>query len=516
MVPLRRYLIVGEHHTLPYPEGTAAAQVLIAADAGGTRARSVFIGLGVGALVKGLISVAFLWPSEVEVAIPFLPKGEVGLETTAALLGVGYILGYRIGGIMVGGGLLASLVIIPFIGHFGEGLTTPLFPEPTLTISEMTPGQIWNRYIRYIGAGAVAFAGIVAAARALPTMARALAAGLKGFKRREGDAAGAAQPSFPRTDRDLGMKVLALGIVAVLAVIVISPVTLGAGGSIVIRILGALCIVVFSFLFVTVSSRIVGMVGVTSNPTSGMAIVTMLATSILFYLLGWTDLVGQAAVLTVGTVVCVAASIAGDTSQDLKTGYILGATPRFQQISELIGVWVTTFFVAGAVWLLGASLGFGTRELAAPQATLMKTVVEGVLQGDLPWGLVLSGAGISLVILLLQIPALAFAVGVYLPVATMTPVFVGGCIRALVERQAKRDGIDLGGSTEQGILLGSGFIAGEGLMGVGVALYAFITGEKPEGFGLAFEGHWGELVAVAAFAALGYLLFSSRTRKGSP
>ena len=512
MVPLRRLLIVNEHHTLPYPEGTAAAQVLIAADAGGTRSRNVFVGLAIGAVVKGMISFANLWPGDVEVAIPLLKKGMIGMETTAALLGVGYILGYRIGAIMVGGGLLASLGIIPLIAHFGEGLATPLFPEKVKTIAEMSAGDIWNRYIRYIGAGAVAFAGIVTAARALPTMASALMGGVKGFRKKDG-APGVAE--VLRTDRDLSSRTLAMGVVGVVAVIVLSPFTLGQGGSIVIRLLGALCIVVFSFLFVTVSSRIVGLVGVTSNPTSGMAIVTLLSTSLLFYLIGWTDLVGQATVLTVGTVVCVAASISGDVSQDLKTGYLLGSTPRYLQMSELIGAWVSAIFVAGAVWLLGQTYGFGSEDLAAPQATLMKTVIEGVLQANLPWGLVLSGAGITLVVMLLSIPALAFAVGVYLPVATMTPLFLGGCIRRYVEHRAGKEGADPGDATEQGVLLGSGFIAGEGLMGVGIALYAFITGHKPGGVGFSFEGLTGDLVALAAFAAMGWLLYASRGKRAT-
>ncbi|HXI04266.1 MAG TPA: oligopeptide transporter, OPT family [Candidatus Saccharimonadales bacterium] len=511
MIPLRPLLIVAEHHTLPYPEGTAAAQVLIAADAGGTRARNVFVGLGVGALVKGLISFALLWPGEVDLAIPFLDKGVIGMEMTAALLGVGYILGYRIGAIMVGGGLLASLGIIPIIAHFGKGMPGPVFPEKILPIAEMSAGDIWNSYVRYIGAGAVAFAGIVTAARALPTMSRALMGGVRGF-RREG---GQGVLDVLRTDRDLGAKAIIAGILAVVIVIIVSPYTLGEGGSLVIRLLGAMCIVVFAFLFVTVSSRIVGLVGVTSNPTSGMAIVTLIATSVLFYLIGWTDLVGQATVLTVGTVVCVAASIAGDVSQDLKTGFLLGSTPRYLQISELLGAWASAIFVAGAVVLLGKTYAFGSKDLAAPQATLMKTVIEGVLQANLPWGLVLSGAGITLVVMLLQIPALAFAVGVYLPVATMTPLFVGGCIRRYVEYRATRDGIDPEASAEQGILLGSGFIAGEGLMGVAIALYAFIRKAKPEGIGFALEGAAGEIAAVAAFAFMGWMLWRSRIRKAA-
>jgi len=511
MVPLRRYLIVAEHGTLPYPEGLAAAQVLIASESGGARARNVFTGLGIGALTKGLVAFGHLWPESLSLKVPYLKKGYIDLEPTAALIGVGYILGYRISAIMVGGGLLASLGLIPLIAHFGEGLPQPLFPEQTLTIAQMSASDIWSRYIRYIGAGAVAFAGIVTALRALPTMYSALAAGLKGFRGVSESLAG----EGPRTDRDISPRVIFIGVALVLVVIAVAPHTLGEGGPFYVRILGAVCIAIFAFLFVTVSSRIVGLVGVTSNPTSAMAIVTLLAVSILFFLLGWTDRAGQAAVLTIGTVVCVAASIAGDISQDLKCGYLIGATPARQQTTELIGVWTSTFFIAVAVTILGQQLKFGSKDLPAPQATLMKTVVEGVLQANLPWGLVLMGAGLSLVIMLLGLPALPFAVGVYLPVSTMTPLFVGGCIRALVEARARKQGEDPEKRTEQGILLGSGFIAGEGLMGVGVAVYASLQGAKPEGFGITMGEPYGTIVALAVFTGLGYLLFASSRKRAA-
>lgn len=517
MIPLRRYLIVAEHGTLPYPEGVASAQVLIAADTGGTRARNVFVGLGIGALAKFLLDFGHLWVEKVSVKVPYLKKGFLSIEPTAALLGVGYILGYRIGAIMVAGGLLASLGIIPLIAHFGEGLSMPLFPETELPIAQMTASQIWSRYIRYVGAGAVAFAGIVTAVRAMPTMFSALSAGMKGFRGLFGgvsESGGGAEPKPVRTDRDLPMTVLAVGVLVVVAIIAASPVTLGAGGSFLIRLVGAACIGLFAFLFVTVSSRIVGMVGVTSNPTSGMAIVTLLATSVLFYSLGWTDRFGQAAVLTIGTVVCVAASIAGDISQDLKTGYLIGATPARQQTSELIGAWVTALFIAGAVWTLGEAYTFGSEALPAPQAMLMKTVIEGVLAANLPWGLVLSGAAISMMAMLLGVPALPFAVGVYLPVSAMTPLFLGGCVRALVEWRARKNDLDPKASAEQGILLGSGFIAGEGIMGVGVAIYAVAMHDRPPGFGLHLAEPWGSVLAMAVFVGLGYILFASR-RKAS-
>jgi putative OPT family oligopeptide transporter len=502
MIPLRPYLIVKEHGILPYPEGTAAAQVLIAADAGGARARNVFLGLGVGGAYQGLLGFGKLWADKMHVNMPLLNKGVVGLDASPALLGVGYILGYRIGAIMVAGGLLSSLGIIPIIAHFGESLTGPMFPETTRTIAQMSAEEIWSRYIRYIGAGAVAFAGIVTVIRALPTMYRSLVDGLKGLT----PAGRVASTGRIRTERDLPMAVVLGGSLLVVLVAALSPHVLGEDAAAPLRVIGSLMIALFAFMFVTVASRIVGMVGVTSNPTSGMTIVTLLGTSIAFYALGWTDDAAKATILTIGTVVCVAASIAGDISQDLKCGYIIGATPAKQQGMELLGVTSAAFAVTASVYLLGQSYGFGTAEIPAPQATLMKTVVEGVLQANLPWGLVLAGASLSLVATLLGIPALPFAVGIYLPVSSMTPVFLGGCLRSLVEWDAKRRAQNVERRKDKGILLGSGLIAGEGLMGVAVAGYAFYAGSKPEGFGFVWPGHGDQWVALAMFAALAWFV----------
>jgi putative OPT family oligopeptide transporter len=503
MIPLRPYLIVKEHKTLPYPEGTAAAHVLIAADAGGSRARNVFLGLGVGAAFKALVEFGKVWADMVQLKIPLLKKGVLGLEPMPALLGVGYILGYRIGGIMVAGGLLSSLCLIPVIAHFGESLPSPLFPETVKTISAMSPGEIWSRYIRYIGAGAVAFAGILTVIRAVPTMYNSLMDGLRGFTR-EGRATAAGSV---RTQRDLPMPVVVIGASVVALVTAVSPHVLGLGSTPLIRIFGAVMVTLFAFMFVTVSARIVGLVGVTSNPTSGMTIVTLLGTSLAFYALGWTDDVGKATVLTIGTVVCVAASMAGDISQDLKCGYIIGATPAKQQTVELIGATTAAFAVAASVWMLGKGLTFGSPDLPAPQATLMKTVIEGVLQANLPWGLVLAGASLSLVAMLLGIPALPFAVGIYLPVSAMTPLFLGGCLRSLTEKMAKRKKQDVGARTDKGVLLGSGLIAGEGLIGVGVGAYGYMYGEKPPGLLFPWSGDpWNQLVAVAAFGALAWFI----------
>lgn len=498
MIPLRRALIVKEHGVLPYPEGTAAAQVLISAEEGGAKAKNVFFGLGVGAIFKLFQSFLHLWPEKIYLKLPVLKKAKLGGEPTPALLGVGFILGPRIAAIMVAGGLLSWLVIIPIIAYFGENLTLPLSPEANLSISTMTAEQIWDKYIRVIGAGAVAVAGIITIFKSFPTMYNSLKMGIRDLKSSKGDLF----VQKKRTDRDLPITVLGLGILLITVLIIISPQIIGIHTTIFIRIMAALCITFFAFCFVTVSSRIVGMVGVSSNPTSGMAIVTLLGTSLVFYALGWTDILGQATALTVGTVVCVGASIAGDISQDLKAGYIIGATPKRQQSTELLGVVTSAFAVAAAVWLLGESFTFGSQTLPAPQAVLMKTVVEGVLGGNLPWALVMIGGAFAVVAELLRIPSLPFAVGIYLPLSTMTPIYVGGLIRHLMDRGAGKDEEKLTSRKEKGILLSSGLIAGEGIAMVLVAIYAYITKKKPAGIGLVWPGNLGDFISLATFIGL--------------
>ncbi len=498
MIPLRRALIVKEHGVLPYPEGTAAAQVLISAEEGGAKAKNVFLGLGVGVVFKIMQSFLHLWPEKVFLKLPVLKKAKLGGEPTPALLGVGYILGPRIAAIMVAGGLLSWLAIIPLIAYFGENLSLPLLPEAELAISEMSAEQIWDKYIRVIGAGAVAVAGIITIFKSFPTMYNSLKMGIADLRLSKTNTL----VKKKRTDSDLPITVLGIGVLIVMALIIISPQIIGIDTSLFIRVIAALCIVFFAFCFVTVSSRIVGMVGVSSNPTSGMAIVTLLGTSLLFYALGWTDILGQATALTVGTVVCVGASIAGDISQDLKAGYIIGATPKRQQSTELLGVVTSAFAVAAAVWLLGESFTFGSQTLPAPQAVLMKTVVEGVLGGDLPWGLVLIGGAFAVVAELLRIPSLPFAVGIYLPLSTMTPIYVGGVIRLFMEKGAGENKEKLNHRKEKGVLLSSGLIAGEGIAMVLVAIYAYITKKKPEGIGLIWPGSVGDFVCLAAFIGL--------------
>jgi putative OPT family oligopeptide transporter len=507
MIPLRRALIVREHGVLPYPEGTAAAQVLISAEEGGAKAKNIFIGLGIGAVYTTCVRFLHIWPEKIHLNLPVLKKAKLGGEPMPALLGVGYILGPRIAAIMVAGGLLSWLGVIPMIAYFGENLNIPLFPEQILPIADMTPEQIWDKYIRVIGAGAVAVAGIITVIKSIPTMYNALKMGIQDLNLRKDST----QAHRKRTQTDLPITVLGIGVLAVIIVLILSPQTLGMDTSILVRMIAAVCIAIFAFCFVTVSSRIVGLVGVTSNPTSGMTIVTLLGTSLLFYAMGWTDAIGQVTALTIGTVVAVSASIAGDISQDLKAGFIIGATPKRQQASELIGVVTSAFAIAAVVWLLGEAFTFGSEALAAPQATLMKTVIEGVLGGNLPWGLVMIGGSFAIVAELLGVPSLPFAVGIYLPLSTMTPIYVGGLLRYFVEKRAGDNPELKKKKGEKGVLLGSGFIAGEGIAMVGVAAYAVIRKAKPEGIGLVWPGHVGDFVALGAFLCMvAFIFYKSR------
>ena len=503
MIPLRRFLIKGEHGRLPYPEGTACAEVLVANEVGGKNARYVFYGLGLGALFKFLTSWIKIIPDSVTAKLPFIYKGQVGMNLSAALFGVGYILGPRIAAVMVGGGLLAWVIIIPTIAWWGDAFTTPVFPETVNLIRDMSPGQIWTRYVRYIGAGAVAAAGIITLIRSIPVMVQSFRIGTGELRSRVGDATQQTEP-VERTDNDLPLKFVGIGLLAIALVLTLVPQVFGDVGGAFTRLVAAVCVIIFAFFFVTVASRIVGMVGVTSNPTSGMTIASLLGTAGVFLVLGWTDLTGKAAALTVGCVVAIAASISGDTSQDLKTGFLLGATPRRQQIGELLGVLTSATFVCLSVLLLAKTFGFGSEELPAPQATLMKLVIEGVLDQQLPWGFVGIGIGIALVCEMLKIPSLPFAVGVYLPVSTMTPLFVGGLLRGWFEKRAasREQAAD---RRERGVLLGSGFVGGEGLLGVGIAGVAFVQNKKPDGIGFDWLGpHW--LAQVVGLIAFGFLI----------
>ncbi|MDX1572019.1 MAG: oligopeptide transporter, OPT family, partial [Xanthomonadales bacterium] len=378
MIPLRKFLIEKEHGNLPYPEGTACAEVLVASEIGGSRAKDVFVGLGAGAAFKFLTGWLQVIPGHASLKIPLIKKAEVGMDLSAALFGVGFILGPRIASIMVGGGLLAWLIIIPAIAYWGAGRGVPLYPETVNLIADMSPSQLWTRYVRYIGAGAVAPAGIITLIRTIPVMIESFKEGARGLSQQI-DKANVTADAVLRTSNDLPLKFVGAALVVLALVLAGVPAIFGDVGGFGPRLAAAICVIVFAFFFVTVASRIVGLVGVTSNPTSGMTIAALLGTSTIFLALGWTDLQGKATTLVVGTVVAIAASISGDTSQDLKSGFLIGATPRRQQTGELIGVITSAVFVCLSVLLLAKAFGFGSAELPAPQATLMKLVIDGVL-----------------------------------------------------------------------------------------------------------------------------------------
>ncbi|MCK6448845.1 MAG: oligopeptide transporter, OPT family [Planctomycetes bacterium] len=453
MVPLRRLLIVKADQELPYPEGRACAEVLRATESGASGGQWIFIGIALGIAVKLVVTQFHLVPEELE--LYFGNNAKLAISVAPALLAVGFIVGFRAAAVMVSGGLIASLVLYPLVTKaHAVGAGDPQFA--------LSASEVKSRFMIFVGAGAVAAAGLITVIRTAPTMWSSLQAVLAGLKSGAGGASG------ERTDRDLPAWVLVAGLVVLFAALAFVPNffagNLSSGG----QIIAAVGVLVFGLLFVPVSSRLVGVIGVSSNPTSAMALITLTGTAAVFLALGWRDLDARAAVLTVGTVVCVAASKAGDISQDLKTGYLVRGTPARQQFGQLIAAAIACWVVAGVVWAIGSRPGgFGEGGMPAPQATLMKTVIEAVLGDQLPWDLLGSGAALSVVALLVGLPALPFALGIYLPLATMATVFVGGAVRALVEKRKERANV------ETGVLCASGFVAGEGLAGVFIAGWAF-------------------------------------------
>ena len=499
MIPLRSLLISRQHGRLPYPEGTACAEVLVAGDKGGTEAKTVFIGLGIGALYEFLMNGLKLWNFRPSWDIPFYKGGKIIGEITPALLGVGYIIGSRISAIMLSGGALAWLVIIPLIMAVGKNSTEPIYPAKVL-ISQMSIKEIWHYYIRYIGAGAVAFGGMITLVRAIPTILETFKTGLSKISKKERE---------ERTDRDLPMLVV-IGGAVVLGICLWLVLSFWTATEIRIipNLLVAFLMVIFSFFFVTVSSRIVGLIGSSSNPVSGMTITTLLLTSLIFSLLGWTSDAHMVIALSVGAVVCISIAIAGDTSQDLKTGFLVGATPWKQQIGEFIGVLTSAIFVGWVILRLHKGVGIGSEELPAPQATLMSLVVKGVITGDLPWRFVITGIFLAAIVELIGIRSLPFAVGVYLPLYLTTPIMAGGLLRYLTEKS--KDESILKRKRESGILFSSGLIAGSALVGVGLALAASYSGTFATSLeiGYLWMGPFSNLASLFIFAGLCLLLLS--------
>ena len=498
MVPLRRLLIVRSADELPYPEGTACAEVLRATTTQASGGKWIFIGIAVGAAVKLALGALVLIPSALTMHLPVLAKAELGLEIAPALLAVGYILGYKQSSIMVSGSLISAIVLTPIIALIGAGLTAPMFPEAKLTIEAMTASQIWSRYVRYIGAGAVAAAGLFAVARALPTMINSFKAVVRGL--RKDDTSGPGE----RTDRDVRAWVVAVVPAFVIVTLVAVPGLLAGNMGLGPRFIAALGVAIFGVCFVVVSSRIVGLIGVSSNPTSAMTLVTLLGVSIVFVLLGWNDPSARAAILTVGTVVCIAASKAGDISQDLKTGFLVGATPAKQQLGQFLGAACACWAIAGTVLLLGRAFTFGSPDLPAPQATLMRTVIEGVLSGALPWGLVGIGSALAICAIIAGLPGLSFAVGIYLPLSTLSPLFIGGIVRRIVESRRKGKAPE----SDPGVLGASGMIAGEGLAGVLIAFLIAGLKMSTKG-GPKITGPLAIAIGIAIVAGVCALLYAA-------
>ncbi len=460
MIPLRNALIVKEHGVLPYPEGTACAEVLLAGEEGGSDAKSVFIGMGVAAAFKFIVDGLKVVPGVITAQIKSL-KTEFSTELYPALVGVGYIVGPKISSYLFAGGVLGWFVLIPAIIIFG-GVNTMYPGTDTITniYAEGGAPAIWNTYIRYIGAGMVATGGIISLVKSLPLIVTTFIDAMKSIKNSD-------KSSSKRTEKDLDMRIVIVGVAVMTIAIWLIP-------QIPVSLVGAILMVVFGFFFGTVSSRMVGLIGSTNNPISGMTIATLLFSTAVLKFTGDTGIHGMLGAISIGTIICIITAMAGDTSQDLKTGFLLGATPRKQQIGEIIGAVVAALAIGGVLILLDKAWGFGTPELAAPQATLMKMVIEGVMDGDLPWSLVFIGVFLAVVVEIFGIPVLPVAIGLYLPLELSSSMMIGGVIRFFVDKKngSKKD------DASSGVLFCSGMIAGEGIIGILLAVFAIVGIDK--------------------------------------
>ena len=483
MVPLRNALIVKEHATLLYPEGTACADVLLAGEEGGANASTVFSGMGLAAVFKFVVDGLKLLPADVSAAFKSF-KGEIGMEVYPALLGVGYIVGPKIASYMFTGSLIGWMVIIPLICLFGPD--TWMYPAAEgTTIAQLYANggasAIWSTYVKYIGAGAIATGGIISLIKSLPLIVTTFRDSMKSMK-------GSKSTSTARTAQDLPMQFILLGVIAMVFIIWIVP-------AIPVTLLGACIIVVFGFFFATVSSRMVGLVGSSNNPVSGMAIATLLIATFAIKSSGKTGIDGMTAAIAVGSVICIIAAIAGDTSQDLKTGYLLGATPKKQQMGEMLGVVVSGLAIGGVLYLLDAAWGYGTAEIPAPQAQLMKMIVEGIMGGNLPWGLVFVGVFLAICLEILRIPVMPFAIGLYLPIYLNATIMIGGVVRMFMDGRKNVDEKTKNDQVTDGTLYCAGMIAGEGLVGILLAIFA-VVGISLDMSGVVNLGNIGGVVLM--------------------
>lgn len=461
MVPLRQALIVEEHGTLPFPEGTACAEVLLAGEEGGSKAGTVFAGLGIAAVYKFLADGTQLFKSEIGHAFESYKGSQVGIQVLPALAGVGYICGPKISSYMFAGGTLSWFVLMPLIALFGADAT--IFPA-SKTVTELLtmegggPSALWSNYIKYIGAGAVATGGIISLIKSLPLIIRTFKQAIDSMKNKN-----AAHKGL-RTEQDLPIPVL-IAVALVIAVLIWLIPTFP------VNLIGALIIVVFGFFFATVSSRMVGLIGSSNNPVSGMTIATLLFATVILKATGSTGITGMVGAISIGGIICIVAAIAGDASQDLKTGFIVGATPQKQQLGEIIGVVASAAAIGFVLYLLNEAWGYGTEKIPAAQATMMKMLVEGIMNGELPWALIFIGVFIAIVVEILHMPVMPFAVGMYLPFSLSAGIMAGGVVRILVEKR-KGTEKEKKARTDRGLLFTSGMIAGEGIVGILLAVFA--------------------------------------------
>ena len=492
MVPLRQALIVEEHGTLPFPEGTACAEVLLAGEEGGSKAGTVFAGLGIAAFYKFLADGMQLFPSEIGHAFKNYSGAQVGMQVLPALGGVGYICGPKISSYMFAGGTLSWFVLMPMIALFGGDAT--IFPA-SVTVNELLtmpgggPSALWSNYIKYIGAGAVATGGIISLIKSLPLIVRTFKQAIGSMKKNAGSG------KQLRTEQDLPFPLL-IGVILVIAVLIwilpIFPVNL----------VGALIIVVFGFFFATVSSRMVGLIGSSNNPVSGMTIATLLFATVILKVTGTTGLTGMVGAISIGGIICIVAAIAGDASQDLKTGFIVGATPSKQQVGEIIGVVASSAAIGFVLYLLNEAWGYGTEKIPAAQATMMKMLVEGIMNEELPWAMILIGVFVAIVVEILKMPVMPFAVGMYLPFSLSAGIMAGGIVRIFVEKK-KGTEAEKKARTDRGLLFTSGMIAGEGIIGILLAVFAVVKIDSK----IILPFHLPQVGSLVLYIALLVLLY---------
>lgn len=500
MVPLRQALIVEEHGTLPFPEGTACAEVLLAGEEGGAKAGTVFTGLGIAAVYKFIADGLKLFPSEIGYAFKGYAGSQIGIQVLPSLAGVGFICGPKISSYMLAGGALSWFVLMPAIALFGGDAT--IYPG-TVSINEMLatngPSDLWGNYIKYIGAGAVATGGIISLIKTFPLIVRTFKQAMSSMSKKH------AQKAALRTQQDLPMPVLLVILVAIVILIWIIP-------TFPVSPLGSLIIVIFGFFFASVSSRMVGLIGSSNNPVSGMAIATLIIATLLLKATGTDGTTGMVGAIAIGGVICIVAAIAGDTSQDLKTGFIVGATPKKQQLAEMIGVVVSAAAIGGVLYLLNEAWGYGSEQIPAAQATMMKMLVEGIMNADLPWALIFIGVFVAIVVEILKVPVMPFAVGMYLPFSLSAGIMAGGIVRYIVEKikgtdEEKKERAD------RGVLFTSGMIAGEGIMGIVLAVLAVVKVDSVINLSAKFDFTTPQWVSLIIFILLLFYLYTRCMKK---